>query len=72
MATTNELVHLIDRVLKDGVILQHEWDLLIELIHADGEIDEVEKGQLSKIYQLVKSGEIEVRNEESDPSKKQH
>ncbi len=63
MATTNEFVHLVDRVLKDGVILQHEWDMLIEIIHADGEIDGVEKSQLSKIYKLVNDGEIEIRRD---------
>ncbi len=46
MATKNELVHLVDKILLDKVILQAEWDLLVELIHSDGKLEQLEKDQI--------------------------
>jgi len=57
---------LVDSIVDDGVMTLDEHDELMELMHADGEIDEEESAQISRIFKLLQSGELRVVDEERD------
>jgi len=72
MASKSDLSILVDKVVADGVMSREEYDLFIELVHQDGEIDEDEANQLSRVFDLVKQGKIEIRDPSQDKFEKKH
>ena len=55
-----------DRILADGVLTAAEHDQFLELIHADGEVDEEESAAISQIFKLLQEGKLKVVDEERD------
>ncbi len=51
---------LIDRAIEKGSIEQKEHDRLLSLVHADGEIDEIEKQHLAKLFRAIHSGSVRL------------
>ena len=72
MGTTSELTQVLDRIIKDGVVTQDEYDRFIELVHLDGKISEEERAELSRLFRLVQSGEIEIINEDRNKTRQKH
>ena len=52
---------LADRILADGKLTEAEHKELQEAIQADGHIDASENEQVTRILDMVRSGELKVR-----------
>ena len=63
MATVKELV---DQIIADGVLTREEHDSFIEQVHADGQIDEEESEQISRLFRLIQDGTLKVVDEERE------
>jgi polyhydroxyalkanoate synthesis regulator phasin len=63
MATIKELV---DQIIQDGVLTREEHDSFIEQVHADGQIDEEESAQISRLFRLIQDGTLKVVDEERE------
>jgi len=63
MASIKELV---DQIIEDGVLTREEHDSFIEQVHADGEIDEEESEQISRLFKLIQDGTLKVVDEERE------
>lgn len=57
---------LVDQYIADGVLTREEHDQLINSISADGEIDQEESAQISRIFQLIASGQLKIVDEERE------
>ena len=62
----SELRDLMDRILADGVLTADEHDEFLELIHADGDVDEKESAEISRIFKLLQEGKLKVVDEARD------
>lgn len=51
---------LINNAIAKGSIEQKEHDRLLKLVHADGEIDEVEKQHLATLFRAIHSGKVKL------------
>ena len=60
------LKDMLDRFIEDGVLTRQEHDLFIEQIHADGKIDDSEKAQISRMFQLIREGKLKIVDEERE------
>lgn len=54
------LAQYVDKIIEDGIITTEEHDKFMELVHADGKIDEQESAQISRVFQLISSGKVKV------------
>ena len=59
---------IVDKAIEDGVLTQAEHEEIMDAIHADGEIDDVEREQLSRIFKLTQEGKIQVVDADRDAS----
>lgn len=60
----SEVKEMLDRIIEDGVITREEHDAFMDLINADGEIDEQESEQISRMFALLSAGQVQVVDEE--------
>jgi len=51
---------LIDRIVSDGRLTLREHKLLLKKIHEDGNIDEEENEQLTRVLEMIKKGELKI------------
>ncbi len=63
MPTIKELV---DQIIADGVLTREEHDSFIEQVHADGQIDEEESAQISRLFRMIQEGTLKVVDEERE------
>ncbi len=61
-----KIKEIFDKFVEDGVLTRDEHDLFIEQIHADGKIDEEEKGQISRMFALIKEGKLQIVDSERE------
>ena len=64
----SELSDLLDKYIEDGVLTVQEHEDLMTMIHADGKIDDDEKAQISRLFALIKSGQLRVVDPEREAS----
>lgn len=62
----SSLHKFVDDIVADGVMTSAEHEAFMELVHTDGEIDDEESAQISRIFQLIQSGELVVVDEERE------
>lgn len=63
MASIKELV---DKIIEDGVLTREEHDSFIDQVHADGEIDQEESEQISRLFKLIQDGTLKVVDEDRE------
>ncbi len=51
---------LVDRIVSDGRLTLREHKLLLKKIHEDGNIDEEENEQLTRVLEMIKKGELKI------------
>lgn len=61
-----DLKEFVDRIVADGVLTNAEHEMLMNLIHKDGKIDEEESAQISRIFRLMKAGKLKVVDAERE------
>ncbi len=62
----SSLKEMLDQFIADGVLTRDEHDEFIEAVHADGKIDDEEKAQISRMFQLIREGKLTVVDSERD------
>jgi len=55
-----DIKSIMDRIVADGVITQEEHDEFIEAVHRDGEIDEEESAQISRMFKMLQEGKLRI------------
>lgn len=58
----------VDRAIEKGEITEKEHDLLMKHIHADGQIDELERKTMSRLFDAVQSGRVTIVSNKGDGS----
>ena len=61
-----KVIEMLDQIIEDGIMTSEEHEALMEEIHADGKIDEIEKAQISRIFRLIKEGKLKIVDEERE------
>ena len=51
---------LVDRIIEDGVMSKEEHEEFIKRVNADGEVDEEEATQITRLFQLISEGKLKV------------
>ena len=64
----SKITELFNQIAEDGVITREEYDGFFEAMQQDGTIDEEESGLISKMFQLIQSGEIKIVDDEREKS----
>ena len=62
----SSLKEMMDQFVADGVLTRDEHDEFIETVHADGKIDDDERAQISRMFQLIREGKLKVVDSERD------
>lgn len=62
------LKEMLDQFIEDGVLTREEHDLFIDAISADGRIDQEERAQITRMFQLIRDGKLKVVDEEREAS----
>lgn len=57
---------LVDQIIQDGILTREEHDSFIEQVHADGQIDEEESAQISRLFKLIQEGKLKVIDQERE------
>lgn len=57
---------LVDQIIEDGVLTREEHDDFIERVHADGQIDDEESEQISRLFKLIQDGTLKVVDEDRE------
>ena len=65
-----QIKDIVDKIIEDGVLTREEHDAFIDQVHADGQIDEEESEQISRIFKLIAEGKLTVVNDEREASEK--
>ena len=60
------LKELMDQFVEDGVLTREEHDQFIEQVSADGKIDDEERAQMSRMFQLVREGKLTIVDNERE------
>lgn len=60
------LKEMLDQFVEDGVLTRDEHDQFIEQVSADGKIDDEERAQISRMFQLIKEGKLTVVDSERE------
>lgn len=63
----------VDRIIEDGVMTEDEHQEFMDTVYADGEVDDEESEQISRIFALIKEGKLKVVDkdrEEADINRK--
>lgn len=55
----------VNQIISDGVLTREEHDMFIEMVYADGEVDEAESAQIARIFSLIREGKLVVIDDES-------
>lgn len=66
----NSIKELFDQIIEDGVITRDEHDQFMDMIHADGQVDQEESEQISRMFRLLKEGKLRIVDSERDISEK--
>jgi len=61
MSEESDIKNLVDKIIEDGIISDSEYQDLLMKIHSDGKIDQEEKKQIDRVYNLIKDGKIVVQ-----------
>ena len=64
----SNITELFNKITEDGVITREEYDEFFEEMQKDGVIDEEESALISKMFQLIQSGEIKIVDDEREKS----
>ena len=64
----SDLLQTIERAIADGILTTDEHEEMMTMIHKDGQIDAEEKAALSRIFQLIQSGQLKVVDHEREAS----
>lgn len=62
------LKEMLDLFVEDGVLTRDEHDQFIETVSADGKIDNEERAQISRMFQLIREGKLTVVDSERERS----
>ena len=62
------LKEMLDQFIEDGVLTREEHDLFIDAISKDGKIDQEERAEISRMFQLIRDGKLKVVDEEREKS----
>jgi hypothetical protein len=62
----SKVIEMLDEIIADGIMTSAEHEALMEEIHADGKIDEVERAQISRIFKLIQEGKLKIVDEERE------
>lgn len=57
---------MLDQFIEDGVLTRDEHDLFIDAISKDGKIDQEERAEISRMFQLIREGKLKVVDEERE------
>jgi polyhydroxyalkanoate synthesis regulator phasin len=57
---------LVDQIIEDGVLTREEHDAFIEKVHADGQIDDEESEQISRLFKMIQDGTLKVVDEDRE------
>ena len=60
------LKEMLDQFVEDGVLTRDEHDQFIEQVHADGKIDNDEKAEISRMFQLIREGKLTIVDSERE------
>lgn len=60
------LKEMLDHFIEDGVLTREEHDQFIEQMSADGKIDDEERKEISRMFQLIKEGKLVVVDNERE------
>ncbi|OVE79816.1 hypothetical protein BVY02_02210 [bacterium J17] len=61
---------MVDRFVEDGVMTREEHDEFVEAMHKDGDIDEEEKAEITRIFTLIREGKLKIVDPEREASEK--
>lgn len=61
----DKIEEMISRSIEQGMITQEKHDKIIEIIQSDGEIDEHESEQLSRLFSALDSGKLKIVDDDS-------
>jgi len=54
----SDIRKLVNKIIADKVISKEERDILTRAMWKDGEVDEAEKAEIDRIFDLLRLGEI--------------
>lgn len=57
---------MLDKFIEDGIITRDEHDQFVEQMSADGKIDDDERSQISRMFQLIREGKLKVVDHERE------
>ncbi len=57
---SNQAFNLIDQAFESGYLLEKDHDRIINLVHRDGIIDEIESKKLSELFNAIQSSKIKI------------
>jgi hypothetical protein len=60
------LKEMLDQFVEDGVLTRDEHDQFIEQVSADGKIDDEERAEISRMFQLIRDGKLTVVDNERE------
>ncbi|MFN8389874.1 MAG: hypothetical protein U0136_06265 [Bdellovibrionota bacterium] len=60
------LKEMLDSFVADGVLTRDEHDEFIAAVSADGKIDDEERAQISRMFQLIRDGKLTVVDTERE------
>jgi len=60
------LKQMLDHFVEDGILTRDEHDQFIEQVSADGKIDDEERAQISRMFQLIREGKLTVVDSERE------
>ena len=60
------LKEMLDQFVEDGILTRDEHDQFIEQVSADGKIDNEERAQISRMFQLIREGKLTVVDSERE------
>ncbi len=66
----SNIKELFDQIIEDGVITRDEHDRFMDIIHGDGQIDQEESEQISRMFRLIKEGKLKIVDTERDIAEK--
>ena len=64
----SKITEIFNEIIEDGVITRDEYDGFFEQMQKDGVIDEEENSLISRMFQLIQSGEIKIVDDEREKS----
>ena len=57
---TMDIKTMVDRIVKDGRLTRKELQQFQSAVYEDGKIDDEENAQITRLFEMVQRGELEV------------